>query len=238
MTLALAGADPAVTALRLARKQLDHDGYMLAADRELGLPDGLRAHIHRTYFNKRYLRTYDFDIPSDRERARDVIRYEWDVDHVTLAEHDTVAIEGRGDQPWRRDFERVELLADPLFTSWIATVLSLVPEQHRHARGTFGVNLFRTHTDVVTKSHQDGEEYILIYVLERVGSGAESVLYRGDSTTIAHHSRLEPGDMIMFRDADFFHTATPLVPPAEGPAHRDVLVCTVNYPHTYPLPER
>lgn len=219
------------------RKQLDHEGYALTNDTELGLRKFVREHIHNTYFNDRYLHRYPFDIPEDRERARDVVRYAWHDDQVTLTEHDTIAIEGRGDQPFRREFKRVELLEDDHFRTWIATALSLVPTERRQPRGTFGVNLFRTHTNVVTKPHQDEEEYILIYVLERVGSGAESELYRIGSDDIAHHSRLEPGDLIIFRDDQFKHTASPLVPPPDGPAHRDVLVCTVNYPHTYPLPD-
>lgn len=222
--------------VQLVRKQLASDGFAITNDIDLGLSKQAREHIHSTYFTDTYLRHYAFDIPDDRERARDVVRYDWHGDQVTLTEHDTIAIEGRGDHPFRRrEFERVELLTDEHVSTWIATVLSLVPLEHRQPRGTFGVNLFRTHTHVVTKPHQDDEEYILIYVLERVGSGAESQLFRVGSDEVAHHSRLEPGDLIIFRDSEFQHTATPLVPPPGGAAHRDALVCTVNYPHTYPL---
>lgn len=221
------------TALELARKKLDTDGFAVVRDQELGLPVDIRDHIHRTYFNADHLRRHDFDIPADRERARDVIRYTWAGDRLELAEHDTVAIEGGGEHPARREFERVELLADELFCDWIAGALALVPTGRRQTRGTFGVNLFRTHTKVVTKPHQDDAEYVLIYVLERVGSGAESALYPVDSDDVVHHSTLEPGDLIIFRDSVFRHTATPLVPPPGGRAHRDVLVCTVDYPGTY-----
>lgn len=224
--------------LGLIHKKLREDGYALTNDADLGLGKLVREHIHGTYFTNEYLRRYPFDIPADRERARDVVRYGWSGDGVVLTEHDTVAIEGRGDQRFRREFERVELLADDHFRSWIATALSLVPTDRRLPRGTFGVNLFRTHTQVVTKPHQDEEEYILIYVLERVGSGAESELHRIGSAEIEHRSTLEPGDLIIFRDDDFKHTALPIVRPADGrEAHRDALVCTVNYPHTYPLPD-
>ncbi len=224
--------------LRLIHKQIGEEGYALTNDVDLGLGKVVREHIHSTYFNERYLRRYPFDIPKDRDRARDVVRYDWHGDGVALTEHDTVAIDSRGDQPFRREFERVRLLGDEHFRSWTATALSLVPTERRQPRGTFGVNLFRTHTQVVTKPHQDEEEYILIYVLERVGSGAMSELYRIDSDETEHHSTLEPGDLIIFRDDEFKHTASPLVRPADGrEAHRDALVCTVNYPSTYRLPD-
>lgn len=233
MTADVPGVVPARTALELAHKKLATDGFATVSDRELGLPSALRHHIHRTYFNERHLHVYDFDVPADRERARDVVRYEWLTDDdVALTEHDTVAISNR-DGKAHRDFRRVEVLGDPAFHTWITTALSLVPAPRRQPRGTFGVNLFRTHTDVVTRPHQDGEEYILIYLLERVGTGARTYLYDERTRDVVHHSTLQPGDMIIFRDDAFLHTATPLRPPVDGPAHRDALVCTINYPDTY-----
>jgi hypothetical protein len=240
-TVPAAGRTDSTAAVPHVWKSLQNDGYAVVTDRDLGLPPELRQHIHRTYFNNRYLRRYPNDIPADRERARDVVQYTWNGDALTLAEHDTVAIEGRGDQPVRREFERAEVLADPHFHRWISTALSLIPPDCRQARGTFGVNLFRTHTCVVTRPHQDEEQYVLTYVLERVGSGAESLLYRLDAgenprpEEVVHHGTLEPGDLIIFRDSDFRHSATPLIDPPHGTAHRDALVCTVNYPGTYPL---
>src|SRR5215470_3600894 len=92
-----------------------HGATSPVTDRELGRPKTLRKHIHSTYFTPEYLRTYDFDVPADRERARDVVRYEWNRDDVLLREHDTVAISNRDGKAFR-EFERVELLADPHFT--------------------------------------------------------------------------------------------------------------------------
>jgi hypothetical protein len=114
-----------------------------------------------------------------------------------------------------------------------------VPEDRRQQRGTFGVNLFRTHTDVVTKPHQDEEEFIILYVLDRDGDDAESYLYEYDETDAAGiggqilRKQLNPGDLMIFEDIRFMHGATPLIPPPGGRAKRDVLVCTVDYPTTY-----
>jgi hypothetical protein len=233
MTATVPGVDPARTTLELARKRLDTDGFATISDGELGLRTEVRHHIHRTYFNEHHLHVYDFDIPADRERARDVVRYErLGGDDVRLTEHDTIAIANRDGRAYR-DFRRVELLGDASFRAWITAALSLVPVPHRRRRGTFGINLFRTHTDVVSRPHQDGEEYILIYLLERVGTGAQTYLYDKESGDVVHHSTLQPGDLIVFRDDAFLHTATPLRPPAGRPAHRDALVCTVNYHDTY-----
>lgn len=235
MTSTLSGAatPTGISALDEIHLRIDTDGYAIVRDADLGRPADMREHIHRTYFNDTYLRTYDFDVPKDRERARDVIRYEWTESCVDLAEHGTVAISNRDGKAYR-EFERVTLLDDPYFADWITSALTLVPPHLRQERGTFGVNLFRTHTDVVTKPHRDGEEYILIYVLEHEGSGAQSILYPDGGGAEIHHT-LQPGELVIFRDDAFRHTATPLVPPTDGPAHRDVLVCTVNYHDTYDI---
>ena len=58
-----------------------------------------------------------------------------------------------------------------------------MPPERRQPDGTFGVNLFRTFTKVVTKPHHDNEEFIIIYVLDRVGEGAETRLYQPDDVT-------------------------------------------------------
>lgn len=229
------------TALDLARKQLDTDGYAVVRDSDLGLPAGIRDHIHRTYFNAEHLRRYEFDIPSDRERARDVIRYTWTDGRLDMAEHDTVAIEGRGDQPFRREFDRVELLADHRFCDWIAIALALVPTGRRHEQGTFGVNLFRTFTNVVTKPHHDNEEFIILYVVDRIGEGAVTHLYNLDDVdnegqvtgAPVLEQQLNPGDIMIFEDRRYKHDASPLISRLGASAMRDAVVCTVDYHETY-----
>ncbi|MEU5266010.1 2OG-Fe dioxygenase family protein [Amycolatopsis sp. NPDC021455] len=223
--------------LWLARKQLGTDGYLVASDDELGLPGArLRAHLLRTYFTPDVLRRYPGDIPDDRERARDVVEYAWEDGVPALTEHPEIAIEDRGGRPERREYARTPVAHDPLFASWIRAALSLIPEDRRRRRGTFGVNIFRTFTNVVTRPHADGEEFVFVYVVAREGSGAETTLFQpGDPATPVHSQRLEPGQLIVFEDARFLHTASPLIAPAGGRARRDALVCTVDYPQTYGL---
>ncbi|WP_103347514.1 2OG-Fe dioxygenase family protein [Amycolatopsis sp. CA-128772] len=223
--------------LRLARKQLDTDGYLVVSDDELGLPGArLREHLLRTYFTRDVLRCYPGDIPADRERARDVVEYAWHGEVPELGEHPEIAIEDRGGRPERREYDRTPVVGDPLFASWIRAVLGLLPEHRRRPRGTFGVNLFRTFTNVVTRPHADGEEFVFVYVVDRDGTGAETTLYRPeDPETPVHTQRLEPGQLIVFEDRRFLHTASPLIAPPGRRARRDALVCTVDYPQTYGL---
>ena len=111
-------------------------------------------------------------------RARDVVHYEWYEDHVDLQRHDVITITDRAGIPGLREHARVELLKDPEAENLVRTFLELVPPHRRQRRGTFGVNLFRTFTNVVTRPHRDNEEFIILYVLDRVGDGAETYLYR------------------------------------------------------------
>jgi hypothetical protein len=219
-------------------------GYALTTEREIGLSGEFRDYFTQTYFTKAHIRHDPGDWPADRKRARDVIRYRWHGERLRMREHGTIAITDRADIPGRREHSRVRLLNDPQAREFISTLLCLVPPDRRRHKGTFGINLFRTFTDVVTKPHQDHEEFIILYVLDRQGEGAESYLYDlGDVTpegeTIGDPvlwQQLNPGQVIIFDDARFMHGATPLKALRDGTCRRDVLVCTFDYPDTYLSP--
>jgi 2OG-Fe dioxygenase len=215
-------------------------GFALTSEGAIGLPSKCSKNLQGTYFDDGQLKHDEGDKPDDRERARDVIYYEWNDGKLSLEEYETIAIWDRSEIEGERIHTRIELLEDPQARELIETFLSLVPEKRRRARGTFGVNLFRTHTDVVSKPHRDEEEFIILYVLDREGDGAESYLYEyneqagvGEVGKEVLRKQLNPGELMIFEDRKFKHGATPLVAPPGGQAQRDVFVCTVDYPTTY-----
>jgi hypothetical protein len=227
--------------LRRVHQNVTEHGFALTTEWDIGLPPKCGKNLRQTYFDGGQLRHDKGDRPYDRERARDVILYEWNHGKLTLKEYETIAIWDRSDIKGKRIHKRIELLHDRQARDLIETFLSLVPEDRRRRRGTFGVNLFRTHTDVVSKPHQDEEEFIFLYVLDREGDGAESYLYKYDKETMGAkevgeqvlRKQLNPGDLMIFEDRQFKHGATPLTPPPGSRAKRDVLVCTVDFPTTY-----
>jgi hypothetical protein len=209
-------------------------GFARVTDRALGLPWDFRHQLSETYFNDEVLRSDVPDLPVDRKRARDVIYYEWDTSRLHLSEYNDILIKNRGDIPGERRHSRVLLLDNDYARAWATACLSLVPVRLRRDRGTFGVNLFRTYTNVVTKPHQDNEEFIIIYVLDKKGGGAESYLYSSDNPEKQILSEtLHPGEILIFKDRDFLHGATPLEPGDDQSAQRDAMICTVDYPSTY-----
>ena len=220
---------------------LTEQHFALTNDQMIGLPNNFRETVLRTYFNDRTLRHDEGDLPADRKRARDVVEYQWRDGRLHLREHDTITITDRAGIPGKRDHSRVWLLDDPNGKELVRTFLGLVPSARRQNDGTLGVNLFRTHTNVVTKPHRDNEEFVVLYVLDRVGDGAESSLY--NATDVAADGlltagpvfkhQLNPGEILMFDDECFIHDATPLQAPLGGKARRDVLICTVDYRSTY-----
>ena len=210
------------------------DGFARVTDLALGLPWDFRRQLSETYFNDEILRSDVPDLPVDRKRARDVIYYEWDTPKLHLSEHDDILIKNRGDIPGERRHSRVQFLENDYARAWTTACLSLVPVRLRRDRGTFGVNLFRTFTNVVTKPHQDNEEFIIIYVLDKKGEGAESYLYKSDDPEKQIlFEMLRPGEILIFKDSDFLHGATPLKPGDDQSAQRDAMICTVDYPSTY-----
>jgi len=233
-------ASNSASELRRVHENVTKHGFALTTEWDIGLPLKCGKNLQESYFNGGQLRHDKGDWPRDRERARDVILYEWNDGKLSLEEYETIAIWDRSGIKGERIHKRIELLQDRQARDLIETFLSLVPEDRRQQRGTFGVNLFRTHTNVVTKAHQDDEEFIILYVLDREGDGAESYLYKYDEGAGAAEvgeeilrKQLNPGDLMIFEDRRFKHGATPLIPPPGGHAKRDVLVCTVDLPTTY-----
>jgi len=222
---------------------LSQHGYALTTDRALGLPVKLRTNFLQTYFTDSVLRHDKGDWPADRQRARDVIRYQWRGDDLRLQEHDKITITDRADIAGKRDHSRVMLLDDPQAEELVRTLLSLVPVGKRQADGTFGVNLFRTFTNVVSKLHRDDEQYVITYVLDRVGDGAETSLYERDDVTEDGQpvagakpvlkQQLNPGELMIFDDDRFRHGASALRDANGHATQRDALICTVDYRDTY-----
>jgi 2OG-Fe dioxygenase len=220
---------------------LERDGYIVTSDAEIGLPAKFCENFQQTYFNEETLRHDPGDMPPDRLRARDVIRYQWLDGLLKLKEYGTITITDRAEIPGERDHSRVHLLSDRQARDLVIAFLNLVPPTKRQPDGTFGINLFRTFTNVVTKPHHDDEEYIILYVLDRIGSGAETYLYEPDDVNdegepVANpvlRRQLNPGEIIVFKDKCCKHGATPLEAEVDGAARRDVLVCTVDYWKTY-----
>ena len=232
-------AVPGLSGLHRVHEEITERGYALTAEWDIGLPPKSWKYFQGKYFDGGQLRCDPGDRPADRERARDVILYEWEDGELILGEYETIAIRDRSGIKGERIHKRIELLADRQFRELVKIFLSLLPEDRRQQKGTFGINLFRTHTDVVTKPHRDDEEFIMIYVLDREGDGAESYLYHQDEADGTQDSdpvfwkQLNPGDLLIFDDSRFKHGATPLTPPPGGRARRDVIICTVDYPTTY-----
>ena len=227
--------------LEEVRANLLSQGYALTSDRAIGLPAGHREAFTQRYYNSRTLRHDPGDFPVDRERARDVIRYWWGGDTLKLESFDRITITDRAEIAGEREHSRVLLLKDPGAEQLISTLLGLVPRDRRQADGTFGVNLFRTYTNVVSKPHHDDEEFVILYILDRIGDGAETSLYRpedvaADGRILADPiltQQLNPGDIFIFDDQAFKHGTTPLISSPGGNARRDALVCTVDQRTTY-----
>ena len=214
-------------------------------DWSIGLTDDFLAKFHKKYFTDRKLRHDEGDWPRDRKRARDVIHYVWTGARLKLREYATIALTDRSGIKGTRIHKRVRVLADPMAEHLVRTLLCLVPPARRKPEGTFGINFFRTFTDVVTKPHHDDEQFIILYVMHRKGDGARSYLYRvpenpdpwmpGDESPgeLVLDRQLNPGELLIFEDKLFEHGATPLAPASDGTAMRDVLVCTVDYDEAY-----
>jgi hypothetical protein len=215
------------------------DGYTIVKDTEpdFGFDPNFRQYAINAYFDGGQLAVESYNVfPPDRERARDVIHYAQAAAELLLVEHAVTTIADRTYHQGERQYGRVQLLQDPLFRQWLQAAIDLVPPTPHFAESTLGVNLFRTRGDVVNGPHRDDEQLVMVYVVDKVGEGGTSTLYTDESDEPFFAYTLVPGQMLVFDDQRFRHSATPLRPGQDGQQpHRDTIVCTVNKPETYPF---
>jgi hypothetical protein len=222
-------------------RDLRDQGYALTTDDAIGLPGRVRENLRQNYYNRETLHHDPGDFPVDRERARDVIVYSWESDVLSMAPYDRITLTDRAGIPGQRDHARVHLLKDPDTEELVRSLLHLAPPTRRLTRGTFGVNLFRTYTNVVTTPHHDDEEFVILYIVDRIGGGAETYLYHPEDVNEDGQplgepvltQQLNPGDILIFEDRRFKHGTTPLISPPGGAARRDALICTFDYYASY-----
>lgn len=199
--------------------------YTITSDTELGFPGFAKAIIERFYGPDVLTQQGDTQGPvADRWRAKDMCLYSWGDSGcwLTSVAEEYVRI---GTRPSARQVPRLDFLSLPGAYAFVAALLALVPPEQRRPRGTFGVHAFRSFGQVVNGPHQDGFEFGITYVLDRVGGGAVSYLIQGGQHVLDY--QLQPGEILLFRDSEFSHGATAL--DGDGP-HRDALVIQFNAP--------
>jgi hypothetical protein len=222
-----------IAAIARAQSDLIEHGYAIVSENDIDGMARVRQQI-RNYFSRGILKRPGNDTPPDRERARDVILYEWhkNFDSVRLTESENVTVRRpNGD---RDEYARVRLLEDLIGYQFAITILSLIPACWRQRCGALGVNLLRTFTDVVTSPHQERlGQFVGIWVIDKVGEGAETYLYDyfTPGRLVLRHV-LQPGEFIMFNDELFLHSTTPLKP-VNGSAQRDAVNFIIHFPAFY-----
>lgn len=225
-------------------QQVRGDGYVVASDdrlasgTEYGFGRDFRDYLEANWFHGGRLYRDPYGVPPhDRERARAVFRYSWEDENLAVTPHDTADIGGRSyTDVARRNYPNMAatMLDNPVMADWLKAAIPLIPPELRDEHSTFGMNLFRTHSDVVTGPHRDDEKYVLLYVIDKHGLGAESSLYEPGSNDPFYVATLNPGEFMLFDDQRFQHSASPLEPNTDGtPPSRDTVVCTFNKPETY-----
>ena len=75
--------------------------------------------------------------------------------------------------------------------------------------------------------HQDGTDFIGIFSVARENIiGGEAHLYTAKKEKPIFKKVLQPGELLLFNDHEFFHFATPIKPEALAPGTMDVFVLT------------
>jgi len=222
---------------------INTDGYCIGDVMKTSPVPDICEHLEQEYFSTVLKLDPYNQYPSNRERARDVIRYLWVDGELELSEDqpedDMLTIGKRSYTDEVREYERVRLLDDSRVIEYIKSVLRLVPPKNRHVEGTIGVNFFRTFTDVVSGPHRDDEEFVFTHVINKDALGATSTLYQegpdGKPSKKPYTSvTLNPGMFMFHNDVDLLHSVKSLKSAygrkhvSSRPTFRDVVVCTID----------
>jgi|GEM_PF-2270456 len=241
--------------LNKVREQLALKHFAILDDEILGeFGTIFRTHLLDGYFNNpSVVRAHEHDVPRDRKRARAVARVAFldsgtiisgqDIIYLTqpgvyLGEHTTNAVHHNPDPAIIRpkEYSKIEIFKDPWLLQFISHLNELIPEQERALTTTFGINAFRTHSDVVSKPHQDGVNYVVVYVVDIKGNTPRTRLYPIDHISGTPNERpkiskqLQPGQLIIFKDSQYRHYTSALTSYTSEDPQRDVMVFTADYP--------
>ncbi len=75
--------------------------------------------------------------------------------------------------------------------------------------------------------HRDGTDLIGIFSVDRVNiQGGETHLYKSKKDSPVFNKVLNPGELLLVNDREFFHFTTPIKPLSDGEGTRDVFVLT------------
>ncbi len=213
--------------------ELGEKNYVLIRDSDLfEAPDEVRGQFQEKLFST--LQNDMPDVHANRQRARDVVRYTRQaVEKADLEEAESITIKDRN-YSGERDYKRVPVLRLPGMQRLLASILAFVPGEHRTSHGTIGINMFRTFGVTTNNWHQDGEDFVVVYCVAKHGGGAITKLSldRTGKEIFLEHP-LAPGELLMFKDAAFFHHTTELVPINGQPKdeiYRDAFAITIDAP--------
>jgi hypothetical protein len=239
--------DPTFRTSRSIWYRLWRDGLATTSDLSLGIRPAFRSHLVRKYFNSDSVRRHAGDRPEDRERARDVIRYDHEPPHsasLELREHVTSTIV----EPDReRQISRIEVLRYPTFVDGFIRLITPLTFGQLFNTGTIGINFFRTHSNVVSGFHHDAQPLVVIYVVSMKSQPVTNRLVRRplvkDDPKDPHEdvaaldAALSPGQILMFDDFKYAHGVLGRLDTecVNSGGQRDALVLTMDWPDTYDI---
>lgn len=222
--------------IKRIRHCLTRRGWAMTCEDALGL-SGMHAYLAAAFKDGSLIGNEVPGYPIERSHTRDVVEFQREGNVLRLNEYRRSDARPRRDltETERRVYRRVLALSHPPVLKYLTSILSAVPENERTGHSTMGVDFMRTYGTVVPTRHQDDEQFVTICLVAREGKGATTTLYRQDDPEeVVVGVTLQPGDIMMFRDIDFTHDVSDLLPRFEADkVYRDVLVSTVHYTSTF-----
>lgn len=216
------------TELERLRRQLAARGWALTSCDELEL-HGMHERIAAAFFAEGKLGPEVPGFPVNRLHSRDVVDYRRTGERLIFEERTDTTSPPVLNMKARREYKRAHVLSDEACTDFVSAVLNAVPPSEALTHGGISIDFVRTFDDLVAKRHQDGGRFVAILVVTREARGAVTSMYAlGDPDETVVELTLYPGDILILRDTDFIHDATPLRPRYAGDSpYRDAVLLLI-----------
>jgi hypothetical protein len=200
------------------------------------------AEARRERFREKFFRDMQEDLPEvhgSRQRLRDRFIYERRSGQVVLAEAPDGGSVLNHHYKSKRVYKREFLLDSSYIHDLVTQVLIVIPYNMTKSVESFGANLFRTSGVTVNSRHQDNAQFAIIMVVGKNGHGDVTELSLDkEGTQIVFARELNPGDILLFEDACFYHYTRGLQSLEGVPPYRDAFVATIEYDHVREFNEK
>lgn len=192
------------------RERLANSGYLVCAQRDLGLPSKVNDFFSVKFFN--YLNALSATERRGPVQGQDAIAYGRMDGELITSPALSVPGEQRGGARGTSEPVRMSTEGDRCMQKLIGSLLSVVPERDQRTAGTFSMHFNRGELSQSFSPQQRDADYVILYNLKNGGRPLPLRLsVDPDGLNVPFSCDLQEGELLIIKDEAFFHSLRPSI---------------------------